>query len=187
MLVVWTIALGAVASTQTAQVFLAKDSFNAGDFGCGLIFGCIGLGLALGSFGAGSWVERHSVGTVYAASILVQAVGVAAAAVAPNVWVSASVLRACRGRQRCCGRVQLSARATWCSRCVPRSRVHRDHERQLPRVRPRLRDRRPADRQRRPALGVRRRRHRARLHVRRRLCARSAAASKPPKQVAEAA
>jgi MFS family permease len=88
VLVVWTIVLGAVASTQTAQVFLAKDSFDAGDFGYGLIFGCIGLGLAVGSFGAGTWVERRSVGTVYASSILLQAVGVAAAAVAPNVWFS---------------------------------------------------------------------------------------------------
>jgi MFS family permease len=88
VLVVWTIVLGAVASTQTAQVFLAKDSFNAGDFGYGLIFGCIGLGLAVGSFGAGTWVERRSIGTVYAASILLQAVGIAAAAVAPNVWFS---------------------------------------------------------------------------------------------------
>jgi MFS family permease len=88
VLVVWTIVLGAIASTQTAQVFLAKDSFHAGDFGYGLIFGCIGLGLAVGSFGAGTWVERRSVGTVYAASILLQAVGVAAAAVAPNVWFS---------------------------------------------------------------------------------------------------
>jgi MFS family permease len=88
VLVVWTIALGAIASTQTAQVFLAKDAFNAGDFGYGLIFGCIGLGLAIGSFGAGSWVERRSVGTVYAASILLLAIGVAAAAVSPNVWIS---------------------------------------------------------------------------------------------------
>ncbi len=88
VLIVWSIALGAVASTQTAQVFLAKDSFHAGDFGYGLIFGCIGLGLAIGSFGAGTWVERRSVGTVYAASILLQAVGVAAAAVVPNVWFS---------------------------------------------------------------------------------------------------
>ena len=88
VLVVWTIALGAVASTQTAQVFLAKDSFNAGDLGYGLVFGCIGLGLALGSFGAGTWVERRSVGSVYASSILVLAVGVGAAGVAPNVWVS---------------------------------------------------------------------------------------------------
>jgi MFS family permease len=88
VLVVWTIVLGAVASTQTAQVFLAKDAFNAGDFGYGLIFGCIGLGLAIGSFGAGTWVERRSISTLYTASILVQAIGVGAAAVAPNVWVS---------------------------------------------------------------------------------------------------
>jgi MFS family permease len=88
VLVVWTIALGAIASTQTAQVFLAKDAFAAGDFGYGLIFGCIGLGLAIGSFGAGAWLERWPIGTVYSASILLQAVGIAAAAVAPNVWVS---------------------------------------------------------------------------------------------------
>ncbi len=88
VLVVWTIALGALASTQTAQIFLAKDAFNAGDFGYGLTFGCIGLGLAIGSFGAGSWVERRTVGTVYAASILVLAIGMAAAGVSPNAWVS---------------------------------------------------------------------------------------------------
>jgi MFS family permease len=88
VLVVWTLALGAVASSQTAQVFLAKDAFNAGDFGYGLIFGCIGLGLAVGSFGAGTWLERRSVGSVYSASILLQAIGLAGAAVAPNVWIS---------------------------------------------------------------------------------------------------
>jgi MFS family permease len=88
VLIVWTLALGAVASSQTAQVFLAKDAFNAGDFGYGLIFGCIGLGLAVGSFGAGTWLERRSVGSVYSASILLQAIGLAAAAVAPNVWIS---------------------------------------------------------------------------------------------------
>jgi MFS family permease len=88
VLVVWTLALGAVASSQTAQVFLAKDAFNAGDFGYGLIFGCIGLGLAVGSFGAGTWLERRSVGSVYSASILLQALGLAAAGVAPNVWVA---------------------------------------------------------------------------------------------------
>lgn len=88
VLVVWTLALGAVASSQTAQVFLAKDAFNAGDFGYGLIFGCIGLGLAVGSFEAGTWLERRSVGSVYSASILLQAIGIAAAAVAPNVWIS---------------------------------------------------------------------------------------------------
>ena len=88
VLIVWTIALGGAAASNTAQVFLAKDTFSAGDFGYGLIFGCIGLGLAIGSFGAGTWVERRSVGSVYAVSILLQAVGVGAAAVMPNVWAA---------------------------------------------------------------------------------------------------
>jgi MFS family permease len=88
VLIVWTIALAAIAATNTAQVFLAKDVFSGGDFGYGLIFGCIGLGLALGSFAAGTWVERRSVGTVYAASILLTAIGLAAAGVMPNVWAA---------------------------------------------------------------------------------------------------
>jgi MFS family permease len=88
VLVVWTIVLGAVAAANTAQVFLAKDSFSAGDFGYGLIFGCIGLGLAIGSFGAGTWVERRSVGSVYAASVLLQAIGLGCAGVVPNVWAA---------------------------------------------------------------------------------------------------
>ncbi|MFL5917410.1 MAG: MFS transporter [Gaiellaceae bacterium] len=88
VLVVWTIALGGAAALNTAQVFLAKDTFSAGDFGYGLIFGCIGLGLAIGSYGAATWVERRSVGSVYAASILLQAIGVGAAALMPNVWAA---------------------------------------------------------------------------------------------------
>jgi MFS family permease len=88
VLIVWTLALAAIAATNTAQVFLAKDTFSGGDFGYGLIFGCIGLGLALGSFGASTWVERRSVGSVYAASILLTAIGLAAAGVMPNVWAA---------------------------------------------------------------------------------------------------
>ena len=88
VLVVWTIALGGVAASNTAQIFLAKDTFSGGDFGYGLVFGCIGLGLAIGSFGAGTWVEHRSVGNVYAASILLQAIGIGAAAVMPNVWTA---------------------------------------------------------------------------------------------------
>jgi MFS family permease len=88
VLVVWTIALGAVASANTAQVFLAKDTFSAGDLGYGLVFGCIGLGLAIGSFGAGSWVEHRSVGNVYAANIVLHAIGLGAAGIVPNVWTA---------------------------------------------------------------------------------------------------
>jgi len=88
VLVVWTIALAAIAASNTAQVFLAKDTFSAGDFGYGLIFGCIGLGLAIGSLAAGPWIERRSVGGVYAASILMLAVGIGTAGAMPNVWAA---------------------------------------------------------------------------------------------------
>ena len=88
VLIVWTIALAAIAASNTAQVFLAKDTFSGGDFGYGLIFGCIGLGLAIGSLAAGTWVEHRSVGSVYAASILLVAIGIGAAGVMPNVWAA---------------------------------------------------------------------------------------------------
>jgi MFS family permease len=88
VLIVWTIALGAVATSNTAQVFLVKNTFSGGDFGYGLIFGCIGLGLAIGSYAAGTWVERRPVGGVYGASILLLAIGIGAASVMPNVWAA---------------------------------------------------------------------------------------------------
>jgi MFS family permease len=88
VLVVWTIALAGIAASNTAQVFLAKDTFSGGDFGYGLIFGCIGLGLAIGSLAAGTWVERRSVGSVYAASIVFQAIGIGAAGAMPTVWAA---------------------------------------------------------------------------------------------------
>jgi MFS family permease len=88
VLIVWSIALGAIAASNTAQVFLAKDTYSAGDFGYGLVFGCIGVGLAIGSFGAGTWIERRSVGSVYAASVLLQALGTGAAGLMPNVWAA---------------------------------------------------------------------------------------------------
>jgi MFS family permease len=88
VLIVWTVALGAIATSNTAQVFLAKNTLSGGDVGYGLIFGSIGLGLAIGSYGAGSWVERRSVGSVYAASILLLAIGIGTAGVMPNVWAA---------------------------------------------------------------------------------------------------
>jgi MFS family permease len=88
VLVAWTIALGALAAANTAQVFLVKDSFSAGDFGYGLVFGTIGLGLAVGSFAAGGWLERRPIGNVYAASILLDGIGLAVAGVVPTVWAA---------------------------------------------------------------------------------------------------
>jgi len=89
-LIAWSVALVSFAAVNTTEVFLAKDSFNAGDFGYGLIYGASGLGLAIGSLMGGRWVERRAVRDVYTAAIIVNAIGFATAAISPNVWVASA-------------------------------------------------------------------------------------------------
>ena len=90
VLVAWTLALPAVAAINTTEVFLAKDSLDAGDFGYGLLFGSIGLGLAIGGLGAGTVVERRPIAVVYGGAILLNALAFGLAAIAPNIWVAAA-------------------------------------------------------------------------------------------------
>ena len=90
VLVAWTLALPAVAAINTTEVFLAKDSLDAGDFGYGLLFGSIGLGLAIGGLGAGTVVERRPIAFVYGGAILLNALAFGLAAIAPNIWVAAA-------------------------------------------------------------------------------------------------
>jgi MFS family permease len=90
VLVAWTIATAGIALLDVGEPFLAKDTFNAGDFGYGLMFGSIGLGLALGSFGVGLSVERRSMGSVYGGTIALAALGYGLAAISPSVWVAAA-------------------------------------------------------------------------------------------------
>jgi MFS family permease len=52
--------------------------------------GCAGLGLATGAYLAGAWIERRGLPRVYGASLALMALGIGAAAAAPNVWVAAA-------------------------------------------------------------------------------------------------
>jgi MFS family permease len=90
VLTAWNVIMLASAGVNVAEVVLAKEAFGAGDFGYGLLVGSTGLGLALGSFVAGSLLEHRSIATVYATSIGLVAVGMAGAAASPNVWVAAA-------------------------------------------------------------------------------------------------
>jgi MFS family permease len=90
VLVAWTLALPAIAAINTTEVFLAKDSLAAGDFGYGLLFGSIGLGLAIGGFAAGTIVEQRPIAVVYGSAILVNAIAFGLAAVAPHIWLAAA-------------------------------------------------------------------------------------------------
>ena len=92
VLVAWNVGMLGNAGVNVAEIKLAKESFDAGDFGFGLLVGSAGLGVALGSLSAGTWVERRAASAVYGAGLALMAVGIATAAVAPNVWVAAPLV-----------------------------------------------------------------------------------------------
>ena len=89
VLIAWGIASFGIGATNVAEVFLAKDTFNAGDFGYGLLFGSIGAGLVVGSFSSSAVVERLGTAKAYGFALFVMALGFGGAAVSPNVWVAA--------------------------------------------------------------------------------------------------
>ena len=92
VIIAWSIAMLGSGCVDVGEIVLAKDSFDAGDFGFGLLFAAGGLGLAIGSLGGGMVAERRPVGRLYGVSIGLMAVGYGAAALSPNVWVAACVL-----------------------------------------------------------------------------------------------
>jgi len=90
VLVAWNIAMLATAAVNVAEPRIALVTFSGGSFGLGLMMGCAGLGLAVGAYLAGSWIERRGLANVYGASFGLMAVGIGAAAGAPNVWVASA-------------------------------------------------------------------------------------------------
>jgi len=89
VLVAWGIASLAAGATNVAEPFLAKNTFSAGDFGYGLLYGAIGCGLVLGSFASAAALARYGVARVYGVGLAVLAAGYAAVAGSPNVWAAA--------------------------------------------------------------------------------------------------
>ena len=88
VLIGWGIASLGIGSISVSEVFIAKNTFHAGDFGYGLIYGGVGLGLVLGSFSSSTVIERLGTATAYGASLAVMAIGFAAGAASPNVWIA---------------------------------------------------------------------------------------------------
>jgi MFS transporter, DHA3 family, macrolide efflux protein len=89
VLAAWNVVMLATAGMNVSEIVLAKDAFSAGDFGYGLLVGMAGLGLALGSLLAGSFLEHRALSSVYGGAIGLIALGLVAAAASPNVWVAA--------------------------------------------------------------------------------------------------
>ena len=92
VLVAWNVVVFANGGINVAEVKLAKVSFGAGDFGFALLIAMSGVGLVLGSLFAGAWVDRRGIARGYGSAIALMALGTAAAAVSPNVWIAAACL-----------------------------------------------------------------------------------------------
>ena len=88
VLIAWSIVMLANGGVNVAEVFLAKHSYNAGDFGFGLLWAGSGVGLVAGGL-AGATLVAQGLAKAYVRLLVVFAVGIAGAAAAPNVWVGA--------------------------------------------------------------------------------------------------
>ncbi len=91
VLVAWSTAMLASGLVNVAEVFLARRSYNAGDFGFGLLWAGTGVGLIIGGLAA-SRLIRHGLGSAYVRFLGLFAVGIACAAAAPNVWLGAAAM-----------------------------------------------------------------------------------------------
>jgi MFS family permease len=92
VVVTWCVFMIASAGISVAEIVLAKDVFDAGDMGYGLMLSAMGVGLVLGSLWAAEWVGQHGIRGPYVGSLAVMAAGIAGVAVAPNVWIAAALL-----------------------------------------------------------------------------------------------
>jgi MFS family permease len=90
VLIAWNVAMFASAAVNVAEPRLAFRAFDAGRFGLGLLMGCAGLGLALGSYIAGQWIDRRGLANVYGTSLGLMAIGIGLAAASPNIWVASA-------------------------------------------------------------------------------------------------
>lgn len=89
VLIAWNVGMLGNAGVNVAEVVLAKVSFDAGDFGYGLMLASAGFGLVFGSLSVGTWIEHRQIAVVYGSGFALMALGIGSAAAAPNVWVAA--------------------------------------------------------------------------------------------------
>jgi MFS family permease len=89
VLVAWGIASFGTGGAQVSEIFLAKNTFSAGDFGYGLLYGAMGAGLVVGAVASASSLARRGAAVVYGGSLVIMGIGYAAAGLSPDVWVAA--------------------------------------------------------------------------------------------------
>jgi MFS family permease len=86
----WGIASLGTGAISVSEVFMAKNTLDAGDFGYGLIYGGIGMGLVFGSIWSSAIVDRIGIARAYSGALVVIALGFGIGAASPNIWVAAA-------------------------------------------------------------------------------------------------
>jgi MFS family permease len=90
VLVVWTIVMFAGGAINLAEIFLAKRSYNSGDFGFGVLWAATGVGLIAGGLAAERLIHRFHLAGAYTRLLAVYAIGIAGAAAAPGLVLGAA-------------------------------------------------------------------------------------------------
>ena len=89
VLVGWGLALSGTGAIGVSEVFMAKNTLGAGDFGYGLIYGAIGVGLVIGSFWSSAIVDAIGISRTYGLALIVMAVGFGVGALSVDIWMAA--------------------------------------------------------------------------------------------------
>jgi MFS family permease len=86
----WGLASLASGAISVSEVFMAKNTLHAGDFGYGLLYGGIGTGLVLGSFWSSTLVDRIGIARAYGSGLALMAVGFGVGAASADIWMAAA-------------------------------------------------------------------------------------------------
>jgi len=89
VLIVWSMVMFAGGVVNVAEVFLAKESYDAGDFGFGVLWAATGIGLIVGGLSADRLIARLGVQGSYPLMLAVYALGVALTSIAPGLAIGA--------------------------------------------------------------------------------------------------
>ena len=136
VLVAWNIVMFGNAAINVAEVVLVKVALESGNIGFGVLVGAGGLGLTIGSFAAGTFVERFGVSWLYGLGISMMALGYSIAAVAPTIAVAVPAVDPGLARKRRGRRLQCAPRPAWRAGRASRPRIHGDHVLELRTARP---------------------------------------------------
>ena len=90
VLIGWSVASLGAGGISVSEVFMAKNTLSAGDFGYGLLYGGAGTGLVVGGILSATVVRRFGIASAYGVSITMMAVGFGAGAASPDVWLAAA-------------------------------------------------------------------------------------------------